>query len=701
MSKKIPHPVDESRVQAILAGMTLSEKCSQLRYDSPAIDRLGIHSYNWWNEALHGVARNGRATVFPQAIGLAASWDAQLIERVANAISDEARAKHHEAARQGSRQQYQGLTFWTPNINIFRDPRWGRGQETWGEDPFLTGELAAAFVRGLQGNHPRYLKTAACAKHFAVHSGPEALRHEFNVNPSPRDLWETYLPAFKRLCDEGVEAFMGAYNALYGEPCCGSKFLLGEVLRERWGFQGHVVSDCWAIRDFHLEHKVTTSPEESAALALKSGCDLNCGDEYCNALEGAALLGLVSEEEIDRALGRLLVTRLRLGEFDPPTDNPYSAISMDVVCCDAHRELARQAAIDSMVLLQNHNDCLPLDSDCRSILLTGPLATSVEAMLGNYSGLSGRVSTVLEGLADRIPEGTRLDYRKGCLLDRPRPNPSNWTAFEAVKCDAVICCLGLTPDVENEEGDAIESAHRGDRLTIELPESQRVFLAELAAAIREAGSKTKLIVVLFGGSAFAIPDVVEHADAILHAWYPGEAGGEAVADILLGNAAPGGRLPVSFPCSTECLPPFEEYAMEGRTYRFMASDDVLFPFGFGLEYTRFAWSPLIEQPSPSGGRTYRWEITNTGNRPGSELVQCYHFPPESAVPRLIAFHKTQLDPDSRRAIEFTIADQPLQTIDDTGVERLLPGNHRLVFSTHAPWNQQLNNHHVASITIFP
>jgi len=504
------------------------------------------------------------------------------------------------------------------------------------------------------------------------------------VAPSPRDLWETYLPAFKRLCEEGVEAFMGAYNAVYGEPCCGSKFLLGEVLRGRWGFQGHVVSDCWAIRDFHLGHKVTTSPEESAALAMKSGCDLNCGDEYCQALEGAALLGLVSEEEIDRALGRLLLTRLRLGEFDPPMDNPYTAKSMDVVCCDAHRELARQAAIDSMVLLQNHNDCLPLGSECRSILLTGPLATSVEAMLGNYSGLSGRVSTALEGLADRIPEGTRLDYRKGCLLDRPRPNPLNWTAFEAVKCDAVMCCLGLTPDVENEEGDAIESAHRGDRVTIELPESQRVFFAELAAAIREACSKTKLVVVLFGGSAFAIPDVIEHADAILHAWYPGEAGGEAVADILLGNAAPGGRLPVSFPRSTECLPPFEDYAMEGRTYRFMASDDVLFPFGYGLDYTTFSWSEATMEKLGSSSKV-TWDIQNTGSRDGVEVVQCYHFPPDSKTPRLIAFQRFALAVGNRQTVQFHITDSQLTTVQEDGSSRLLSGKHRIHFATHAPW----------------
>lgn len=674
----------EDRVGDLIGRLTLLEKCSQLRYDAPAIQRLGIPAYNWWNEALHGVARNGRGTVFPQAIGMAATWNVDLAREVASAISDEARAKHHEAVRQGSRQQYQGLTFWTPNINIFRDPRWGRGQETWGEDPRLTAELGAAFVRGLQGDDPRYLKTAACAKHFAVHSGPEALRHEFNVDPTPRDLWETYLPAFQRLCEEGVESFMGAYNAVYGEPCCGSKFLLSEVLRGNWGFRGHVVSDCWAIRDFHLGHKVTNSPEESAALALKSGCDLNCGDEYCHGLEGAALLGLVCEEDLDRALDRVFRTRFRLGLFDPEEIVPHAAIPLAVVGCDAHRRLAFDAAAQSIVLLQNRRECLPLGEDCRSILLTGPLATSVEAMLGNYSALNGGISTPLEGLAGRIAEGVRLDYRKGCLLDRARPNPSNWAAFEAVKCDAVICCLGLTPDFEGEEGDAIESFHKGDRESIELPESQRTFFLELVGAMREAGSKTRLVVVLFGGAAFAIPAMVEHADAILHAWYPGEAGGEAVAAVLLGQAVPGGRLPVSFPRSTDCLPPYEDYSMQGRTYRFMAADDVLFPFGYGLGYTTFSWSEATIE-NLGGSWKVMWDIHNTGSRDGVEVVQCYHIPPDSAIPRLIAFQRIALAVGEHQTVQFHIADSQLTTVQEDGSSRLLTGEHRIGFATHAPW----------------
>jgi len=330
--------------------------------------------------------------------------------------------------------------------------------------------------------------------------------------------------------------------------------------------------------------------------------------------------------------------------------------------------------------------------------VTGPLATSVEAMLGNYSALGGAISTPLEGLAGRIAEGVRLDYRKGCLLDRPRPNPSNWTAFEAVKCDAVICCLGLTPDVENEEGDAIESAHRGDRESIELPESQRTFFLELAGAIREAGGRTRLVVVLFGGAAFAIPELVEHADAILHAWYSGESGGEALAAVLLGQAVPGGRLPVSFPRSTDCLPPYEDYSMQGRTYRFMAPDDVLFPFGYGLGYTMFSWSGATMEKLGNSWKV-AWEIQNTGPQDGVEVVQCYHLPPDSNIPRLIAFRRIELAPDSHGTIEFPITDRQLETIDDNGQTRLLSGNHRLVFTTHAPWNQKPDNQHEDSITI--
>jgi len=477
-------PIGE-RIDALLAQLTLEEKCSLLRHDAPAIERLGIPAYNWWNEALHGVGRSGLATVFPQAIGMAATFNAALVETVADAISSEARAKHHAAARRGSRQQYQGLTFWTPNINIFRDPRWGRGQETWGEDPFLTGELGAAFVRGLQGNHPQYLKTAACAKHYAVHSGPEKDRHTFDARPPRKDFEETYLPAFKRLVDEGVESVMGAYNRVYGEPCCGSELLLRKILRERWGFKGHVVSDCWAIRDFHTNHKVTASVEESAALALKNGCDLNCGSVYCDALLDAVNMGLCGEEDVDAALRNLLRTQFKLGLFDPEELVPHASIPLEVVNCPAHRELALAAAAESLVLLKNRDKALPVRPDDRYMLVVGPHAASVEALMGNYFGLGARMTTVLEGIATAAPPELRVEFRKGCLVDQPNPNDIDWSTFEASNADVVIAAMGIDGNIEGEEGDAIQSAHRGDRVDCGLPENQLAYLRKIAGTIAQ------------------------------------------------------------------------------------------------------------------------------------------------------------------------------------------------------------------------
>lgn len=665
----------EERVDDLLSRLTLSEKCGQLRWEAPAIERLGIPAYNWWNEALHGVGRNGRATVFPQAIGLAAMWDPAATERVAASIAEEARAKHHEAARRGSRQQYQGLTFWTPNINIFRDPRWGRGQETWGEDPVLTAELGAAFVRGLQGDHPEYLKTAACAKHFAVHSGPEADRHSFDVHPSAKDFRETYLPAFKRLVDEGVEAFMGAYNRVYGEPCCGSELLLRDILRDEWGFTGHVVSDCWAIRDFHTTHKVTETIEESAALALKNGCDLNCGSVYCDALGDALKLGLVSEEDVDCSLRRLLRTRFKLGMFDPPERVPHAAISMDVVNCAKHRELAFDAAVDSFVLLKNKGDVLPFGPEVKNLLLTGPLATTVDPMLGNYFGMSPAMSTVMEGLAKHAPEGLRMDFRQGCLLDQPRPNKSDWAGFEAVKSDVALCCVGLSPTLEGEEGDALQSPHKGDRVRVELLQNQLDYLKSIASAVRERKAKTKIVVLLFGGSAISIPEVHEFADAVMQVWYPGEAGGDAIASVLFGKRAPGGRMPVSTPRATEDLPPFDDYRMEGRTYRYMDDAKILYPFGFGLGYTTFRYGGpeiLIEGDTVR----VRASVANTGKHGGADVVQLYLSGPKEAVGqprcRLIRFQRTHVPQGGSETVEWKLSPEDFHIVDETGA-RVNPG----------------------------
>lgn len=674
----------DERVGDLISRLTLEEKCSQLRYDAPAIDRLGIPAYNWWNEALHGVGRAGRATVFPQAIGLAASFDEGLVEEVASAIGDEARAKHHEARRQGSRQQYQGLTFWTPNINIFRDPRWGRGQETWGEDPFLTGELGAAFVRGLQGKDPHYLKTAACAKHFAVHSGPEALRHEFDARPPKKDFEETYLPAFKRLVDEEVESVMGAYNRVYGEPCCGSERLLKKILRERWGFKGHVVSDCWAIRDFHTKHNVTGTVEESAAMAIRNGCDLNCGSVYCDALLSAVQMGLCSEEDIDTALGNLLRTQFKLGFFDPEESVPYTRLSPDIVAGPEHAELAQRAARESIVLLKNREAALPLRESDRYMVVCGPHAASVEALLGNYFGMSPRMSTVLEGLAGQAPERMRIDYRKGCQTDRPNANPIDWCTFEAAQSDVVVAAMGIDPNIEGEEGDAIQSEHKGDRIDSALPQNQIDFIEKIARNIAEKKTGARLVVLLFGGSPLSVPEVHEAADAVLQVWYPGQAGGDAIAEILFGKVSPSGRMPVSVPYRIEDLPEYGNYNMAGRTYKYMEPAKMLYPFGFGLSYSRFRYGALEvsnEEIGVSGEAEATVVVENTGAMEAAEAVQVYLSQkdplPEDPAFRLVAVRKVRLRPGERTTVRLPLPGTLLHRYTADGEQVPAFGPHRL------------------------
>jgi beta-glucosidase len=676
-------PIDE-RIKDLVGQLTLEEKCSLLRYDAPAVERLGIPAYNWWNEALHGVGRAGKATVFPQAIGMAATFNTGLVERVASAISDEARAKHHEAARQGSRQQYQGLTFWTPNINIFRDPRWGRGQETWGEDPNLTGEMGAAFVRGLQGSDPKYLKTAACAKHYAVHSGPERDRHTFDACPPKKDFEETYLPAFKRLVDEGVESVMGAYNRVYGEPCCGSELLLRKILRERWGFKGHVVSDCWAIKDFHLNHKVTGTIEESAALALKNGCDLNCGSVYCDALLDAVSTGLCSEGDVDTALGNLLRTQFKLGMFDPEDQVPYAQIPLSVVDSPAHQGLALETAHESLVLLKNKDNALPLRSTDCYMTVVGPNAASVEALMGNYFGLGTRMTTLLEGIAGAAPSEMRIDFRKGCLLDRNNLNDMDWSTMEASLSDVVIAAMGLDANIEGEEGDAIQSSHRGDREDSALPENQVAYLKALFERKERDQSPCRIIVLLFGGSAISVPEVHEHADAIIHVWYPGQAGGTAIADVLFGKVSPSGRLPVSVPYSITDLPPYEDYAMAGRTYRYMEETKLLYPFGFGLSYTSFSHSQLelsASEIAPDGLLELTVEVINTGKMAGKEVVQCYieRADREDTEPRftLAAYDKVHLEAGKSAKVQLALNAEVFSRYDESGERVPAPGSWRI------------------------
>ena len=683
-----PEQLTAERVADLVGRMTLAEKLGQLVFNAPAIPHLGIPAYNWWGEALHGIARNGRATVFPQAIGMAASWDSDLIERVASAIGDEGRAKYHATLRRyGETGHYQGLTFWSPNVNIFRDPRWGRGQETWGEDPCLTGEMGAAFVRGLQGDHPRYLKTAACAKHFAVHSGPEGKRHEFDAQVSRRDLYTTYLPAFKKLVTEAnVEAVMGAYNRTNGEACCASELLLVEILRGEWDFQGHVVSDCWALNDLHTTHGLTADGAESAALAVRHGCDLECGQTF-EHLGEALQRGLLSESDIDRAVSRIYTTRFKLGMFDPPEQVPFTTIPESVINSPAHRQLAHEAALKSVVLLKNENEILPL-RNLRSLYVIGPTAANAEVLMGNYYGVSESLTTLIEGIVARTPEGVRLEYRPGTLLLHVPASLSPWTTMDASRADVVIACMGLSPQMEGEEGDAIESPINGDRIEIGLPAVQ----ADYLRLLKSNGSR--LVLVLTGGSAIALGDVADLADAILFAWYPGQEGGSAVADQLFGNATPSGKLPLTFPGALEELPPFEEYAMAGRTYRYPTREPQ-FPFGFGLSYTRFAYRTITALGKIQAGAALpvQVEVANVGQTDAEEVVQLYLSPvapaPGDPLYTLVDFRRVALAAGETQTVDFTLSPAQLASVDEDGRSAIRPGAYRLIAGGSSPGARSL------------
>jgi beta-glucosidase len=677
-------PLDE-RVADLISKMTLEEKASQLLDQSKAIPRLGIPYYSWWGECLHGVARFGRATVFPQAIGLAATFDEELVYRIASAISDEARAKYKAAVEIGNHGRYIGLTFWTPNINIFRDPRWGRGQETYGEDPFLTGRIGTAFVKGLQGKHKKYLKAAACAKHYAVHSGPEGERHSFNALPSKKDFYETYLPAFETLVKEAkVEAVMCAYNRTYDEPCCGSPFLLKKILREEWGFRGHILSDCWAISDFHQFHKVTASSVESAVKAIKSGVNLNCGITFKH-LAKAVKKGLITEKDIDNALAILLRTRFKLGLFDPPGLNPYNAVGVEVIGCKKHRKLAREAALKSIVLLKNNNDVLPLNKKIKSLSVTGPNALNSDVLLGNYHGVAGELVTVLEGITRKVHPGTKLQYRQDFLLNRMHIKSADWSVGAAKEADAAIVVMGLTTLLEGEEGESLLSPFKGDRVDIGLPENQIIYLRKL----RE-NNKKPIIVVLTGGSPIAAPEVQELADAVLFAWYPGEQGGNAVADIIFGDANPSGRLPVTFPKSTAQLPPYNDYSMNGRTYRYMRKEP-LYPFGFGLSFTTFAYSNIkLSADSIKKGESIVVEVTvtNVGDVRGDEVVQLYITDLEAAVNvplyALKGIKRLNLKAGEHKKVTFKVTPKMMSMVDNDGNRIIEPGKFKVTIGGSSP-----------------
>ncbi len=670
------------RVRDLISRLTLEEKVGLMSHPALGVPRLGIPAYNYWSEALHGVARNGRATVFPQAIGMAATWDKDLIHRVATAISDEGRAKYHAALkRNGYTDQYQGLTFWSPNVNIFRDPRWGRGQETWGEDPFLTGEMASAFVRGLQGDHPKYLKAAACAKHYAVHSGPEKDRHHFNAIVSQRDLRETYLPAFKKLVTKAkVESVMGAYNRTLHEPCCASKLLLEDILRGEWGFEGHVVSDCMALSDFHLHHKVTEDEADSAALALKYGCDLGC-DHVFDHIPAAIERGATTEALVDRALERTLGTRFKLGMFDPDEDVPFASISMDVVACEAHRQLAYRAAAESVVLLKNKGNLLPIKPSTRKVFVTGPTAASMEVLLGNYYGFNNQMVTLLEGITGRLPEGMGMEYTSGALLKHPREIHQTWATGMAQSADVTIVCAGLSSFLEGEEGESLLSPQNGDRESISLPASQVNYIKELAA------SGAKIVLVLTGGSPIALGEVEDMVDAIVLVWYPGMEGGRAVADVLFGDIVPAGKLPITFPKSLEQLPAFDDYNMTGRTYRYM-TEEPLYPFGFGLSYTTFQYRDIhVASPARTGFQV-SVTVQNMGEIAADEVVQFYISALESRLPapisQLVGFERIHLQPGESKIVRLEVTPEMLMLYDENGIQTLEPGKFRLTAGGCSP-----------------
>lgn len=661
------------RIDDLVGRMSLGEKVSQLMNSAPAIERLGVPGYDYWNECLHGVARAGHATVFPQAIGMAAMWDAEMLHTVADTIATEGRAKNNAAREKNpTTAKYYGLTFWTPNINIFRDPRWGRGQETYGEDPYLTSRLGVAFIQGLQGDDPNYVKAMACAKHYAVHSGPEKERHTFDAVPSERDLYETYLPQFEAAVREGkVGIVMSVYNAVYGVPGPASKFLLTDLLRDKWGFDGHVVSDCGAVRDIWVNHKYTGTAAEASALAIKAGNDINCGSAYA-ALTDAVGQDLVTEEEVDTALKRVIKSRFVLGLFDSPDECEYLKIPASENDSPEHSQIALEAARKSMVLLKNEG-ILPLDRrKIKQIAVIGPNADSVAALLGNYNGDPSSPITILKGIQAAAGDGIKVVYARGCPAAIRRNQAFSLSSDEAKealalaeKSDVVLYVGGLDANLEGEEmRNTMVGFDNGDRTMIELPAPQETLLKGLA----ETGKP--VVFVNLSGSAIAMPWAAENIPAILQAWYPGQNGGTAVADVLFGDYNPAGRLPITFYRSTDDLPDFRDYSMENRTYRYFEGKP-LYAFGHGLSYTRFEYSKAetsAAQMAPDGSVKVRVRITNTGDRAGDEVVQLYVRHLDSRVDQplrsLAGFKRVSLEKGASTIVEFDLPASALRYWDE-------------------------------------
>lgn len=687
------------RAEELVAQMTLEEKVSQTLHGAAEIERLGIPKYNWWNEALHGIARTGTATLFPQAIGLAASFDEELVAEMADIIATEGRAKYNMHVKYGDRDIYKGLTYWAPNVNIFRDPRWGRGHETYGEDPYLTSRLGVRFIQALQGDDPVYMKAAACAKHFAVHSGPEGERHYFNAVASKQDMYETYLPAFKACVQEGkVEAVMGAYNRTNGEPCCGSKTLLQDILREEWGFEGHVVSDCWAVRDFHENHHVTNAPVESVTMAMNHGCDLNCGCTYPHLVQ-AVREGRVDEKRINEAVINLFTTRMKLGMFEEPGTVPFDSIPYTENDTPEHNRINEKISEKTLVLLKNEGGLLPLNkNNMKTIGVIGPNANSRAALVGNYEGTASRYVTVLEGIQDYVGDDVRVMYSEGCALFKDRvcvlSEPNDRLAEVKGVCetsDVVIVCLGLDATLEGEEGDTGNEFASGDKPDLNYPGLQN----EILKAAYESGKP--VVLVSLTGSAMDLSWADEHIPAIVQAWYPGSRGGEAVARLLFGECSPEGKLPVTFYRSVEELPEFTDYSMKGRTYRYM-EQEALYPFGYGLSYTEFSLSePEItvyegDKVSETGiirkgtGMTVRTVIRNIGKMAGGETVQVYvkSCCDGTPNPQLKALKKVFLNPGEEQEVVLTLKPEAFELFDIDGAAQILSGEYCVYTGTSQP-----------------
>lgn len=676
----------EERAADLAAHMSLEEKVYQTLHGAAAIERLGIPAYNYWNEALHGVARAGVATVFPQAIGLAATFDEDFLEKVATVISDEGRAKFNAQQKYSDYDIYKGLTFWSPNVNIFRDPRWGRGHETFGEDPYLTSRLGVRFVEGMQGKDEKYMKVAACAKHFAVHSGPEDIRHSFNAEATKQDMRETYLPAFKACVKEAnVEVVMGAYNRTNGEACCGSKTLLVDILRDEWQFKGHVTSDCWAIKDFHEFHMVTSNAVESVALAMNMGCDLNCGNIYGNLLK-AVEKGIVKEETIERAVTRLLTTRMKLGLFDEPEKVPYNTIRYDVVDCKEHQQVNEEAARKSVVLLKNEKNVLPLNkNEIKTIGVIGPNANNRKALVGNYEGTASEYITILEGIQRYVGEDIRVMFSEGCHLCKNKTqvlaqeNDRMSEVRAVADCsDVIIACMGLDASLEGEEGDEGNEFASGDKPNLNLPGLQE----EVLKVLVETGKP--IVLVLLSGSALAVNYADENIPAILQGWYPGARGGKAIAEILFGEYSPEGKLPVTFYRTTEELPEFTDYSMKNRTYRYM-KQEALYPFGYGLSYTDITCSDEKLEKGDSEF-TVKATLTNEGPMDGAETLQVYVKACQKDAPnwQLKVLKKVNLQVGQRKEIVVTLKDEDFGLYNENGVKILQAGDYEVYVGTTQP-----------------